>query len=50
VTTSQHDILLFDNEEPITYMEAVMGLEFERWLDVMRLEFKRCLDAIKFDP
>ena len=33
--TGQNDILLLDNEEPKTYIEALMGPEFERWLDAM---------------
>jgi hypothetical protein len=31
----QRDILLLDNEEPNTYTEAMMGTEYEKWVDAM---------------
>jgi hypothetical protein len=31
----QRDILLLDNEEPNTYTEAMMGMEYEKWVDAM---------------
>jgi hypothetical protein len=35
LTTEQHDILLLDNDEPMTYMEAMMGSNSEKWLGAM---------------
>jgi hypothetical protein len=32
LTTEQHDILLLDNDEPMTYMEAMMGPDSEKLL------------------
>jgi hypothetical protein len=41
LTMEQRDILLLDNDEPITYMEAMMGPESEKWLGAMesKIEF-----------
>jgi hypothetical protein len=44
MTTGPRDILLLDNEEPNTYTEAVMGLEFDRWLEAMRSEMDSMRD------
>jgi hypothetical protein len=35
LTMEQRDILLLDNDEPITYMEAMMRPNFEKWLRAM---------------
>jgi hypothetical protein len=32
LTTEQRDILLLDNDEPMTYTEAMMGPDSEKWL------------------
>jgi hypothetical protein len=34
----QRDILFLDNDEPMTYTEAMMGLNFEKWLGAMKSE------------
>ena len=44
LTIGQRDILLLDNEEPNTYIEAVMGPESERWLEAMRSEMESMRD------
>ena len=36
LTTGQCVILLFDNEEPNTYTEVVMGHKSNRWLDALQ--------------
>jgi hypothetical protein len=38
LTTEQHDILLLDNDEPMTYTEAMMGPDSEKWLGAMESE------------
>ncbi|PKI67475.1 hypothetical protein CRG98_012059 [Punica granatum] len=38
--TQDNDILLVDNDEPTTYAEAVIGLDFEKWLEAMRFEME----------
>jgi hypothetical protein len=38
LTTEQHDILLLDNDEIMTYTEAMMGSDSEKWLGA--IEFK----------
>jgi hypothetical protein len=35
LTTEQHDVLLLDNDEPVTYMEAMMGPNHEKCLGAM---------------
>jgi hypothetical protein len=35
LTMEQRDILLLDNDEPMTYMEAMMGLASKKWLGAM---------------
>jgi hypothetical protein len=35
LSTKQSDILLLDNDEPMTYTEAMMGPDFEKWLGAM---------------
>ena len=40
----QRDILLLDNAEPNTYTKAVMGSEFERWLEAMRSKMESMRD------
>jgi hypothetical protein len=32
------DISLLDNDEPMTYTEAMMGLDSEKWLGAMKSE------------
>ena len=44
LTIGQHDILLLDNEEPNSYMEAVIGPESERWLEAMRFKMESMRD------
>jgi hypothetical protein len=31
----QRDILLLDNDEPMTYTKAMMGPDSEKWLETM---------------
>jgi hypothetical protein len=38
LTMEQCDILLLDNDEPITYTEAMMGPDSEKWLGAMESE------------
>ena len=38
LTMGRHDVLLLDNDEPMTYKEAVMGPDSEKWLEAMRSE------------
>jgi hypothetical protein len=38
LTTEQCDILLLDNDEPMTYTEAMMGRDSENWLGAMESE------------
>jgi hypothetical protein len=40
----QHDILLFDNDEPITYTKAMMEPNSEKWLGVMESEIESIND------
>jgi hypothetical protein len=44
LTTEQCDILLLDNDEPITYTEAMMGLDSEKWLGAMESEIESMHD------
>ena len=34
------DVLLLESDEPTTYAEAMVSLDFEKWLDAMRSELK----------
>ena len=36
--TQTGDIMLMDNDEPITYQDAMNSPEFERWLEAMKSE------------
>ena len=36
--TGEHDILLLDNDEPMTYAEAMMDPDSEKWQSAMRSE------------
>jgi hypothetical protein len=36
----QRNILLLDNDEPIIYMKAMMGPNFEKWLRAMESEIE----------
>jgi hypothetical protein len=38
LTMEQYDVLLLDNDEPITYTEAMMGPDSEKWLGAMESE------------
>jgi hypothetical protein len=40
----QHDILLLDNDEPITYMKAMMGPDSDIWLRAMESEIESMHD------
>ena len=40
LTTGQRDVLLLDNDEPKTYMEAIMGPDSEKWLGAMKSEIE----------
>jgi hypothetical protein len=40
LTTEQCDISLLDNDEPMTYMEAMMGANSEKWLRAMESEIE----------
>ena len=44
LTTGQHDVLLLDNDEPKTYMEAIMGPDSEKWLGAMKSEIESMHD------
>jgi hypothetical protein len=44
LTTEKCDILLLDNDEPITYMEAMMGPDFEKWLGAIESEIESMHD------
>ena len=37
VTEHRH-LLLIENDEPVTYTEAMMGLDFDKWLQAMKSE------------
>jgi hypothetical protein len=43
LTKEQHDILL-DNDEPMTYMEAMMGPNSKKWLGAMKSEIQSMHD------
>jgi hypothetical protein len=40
----QRDILLLDNDEPMTYTKAVMGPNSEKWLGAMESEIQSMHD------
>jgi hypothetical protein len=40
LTTEQCDILLLDNDEPMTYTEAIMGPDSKKWLGAMESKIK----------
>jgi hypothetical protein len=44
LTLKQHDILLLDNEEPMTYTKAMMGPDSEKWLGAMESEIESMHD------
>jgi hypothetical protein len=44
LTTEQCDILLLDNDEPMTYTEAMMGPDSEKWLGAMESELQSMHD------
>jgi hypothetical protein len=44
LTTEQCDILLLDNDEPMTYTEAMMGPNSEKWLGAMESKIESMHD------
>jgi hypothetical protein len=44
LTMEQHDILLLDNDEPMTYTEAMMGPDCEKWLGDMESKIESMHD------
>jgi hypothetical protein len=40
----QRDILLLDNDEPMTYTKAMMGPDSEKWLGAMESEIESMHD------
>jgi hypothetical protein len=44
LTTKQRDILLLDNNEPMTYTEAMMGPDSKKWLRAMESEIQSMHD------
>jgi hypothetical protein len=44
LTTEQRDILLLDNDEPMTYTEATMGPDSEKWLGAMESKIESMHD------
>jgi hypothetical protein len=44
LTTEQCDILLLDNDEPVTYTEAIMGPDSEKWLAGMESKIESMHD------
>jgi hypothetical protein len=44
LTMEQRDILLLDNDKPMTYTEAMMGPDFEKWLGAMESEIESMHD------
>jgi hypothetical protein len=40
LTMEQHDILFLDNDEPMTYTDAMMGPDYEKWLRAMESEIE----------
>jgi hypothetical protein len=44
LTTEHRDILLLDNNEPMTYTKAMMGPDSEKWLGAMESEVESMHD------
>jgi hypothetical protein len=44
LTTDQRDILLLDNDKPMTYTEAMMGPDSKKWLGAMESEIESMHD------
>jgi hypothetical protein len=44
LTTEQCDILLLDNDEPMTYMKAMMGPDSKKWVGAMESEIESMHD------
>jgi hypothetical protein len=44
LTTEQRDILLLDNDEPMTYRDAMMGPDSEKWLGAMESTIESMYD------
>jgi hypothetical protein len=42
--TEERHILLMENDEPLTYTEAMMGPDSEKWLEAMESELKSMHD------
>jgi hypothetical protein len=48
LTTEHRNILLFDNDEPMSYTKAMMESDYEKCLGAMNLKYNSCM-AIKFE-
>jgi hypothetical protein len=44
LTTEQRDILVLDNDEPMTYMKAMMGPDSDKWLGAMESKIESMHD------
>jgi hypothetical protein len=44
LTTKQRDTLLLDSDEPMTYIEAMMGPNSKKWLGAMESELQSIHD------
>jgi hypothetical protein len=44
LTTEKCDILLLDNDEPMTYTETMMGPDYEKWLRAMKSKIESMHD------
>jgi hypothetical protein len=44
LTTERHNILLLDNDEPMTYIEAMMGPDSKKWLGAMESKIESMHD------
>ena len=42
--TDSRDVLLIDQNEPTTYQEAVLGPDFEKWLEAMKSKIQSMYD------
>ena len=44
LVTDNHDVLLVDQNEPTTYLEAMLDPDFEKWLEAMKSEIQSMYD------
>jgi hypothetical protein len=44
ITTEPRDILLLDNDEPLNYMEAMMGHDSKKWIGTMESKIQSMHD------